>query len=82
MSRIGKLPITVPAGVEVKMEDGIVTVKGPKGTLTQDVRPEVKVDIAPGVVTVTRFDDEKASKASYQQHDNWCNTGIQQGPSD
>ncbi len=82
MSRIGKLPITVPAGVEVKMEDGIVTVKGPKGTLTQDVRPEVKVDIAPGVVTVTRFDDEKASKAFhglYRQLINNMIIGVTQG---
>ena len=42
MSRIGKLPITVPAGVEVKVdENNTVTVKGPKGTLTQEVNPAI-----------------------------------------
>lgn len=82
MSRIGKLPIAVPSGVEVKLSDNIVTVKGPKGTLSQDIRPEVHVDIAPGVVTVTRINDEKASKAFhglYRQLINNMIIGVTQG---
>ena len=44
MSRIGKLPITVPAGVTVTVdENNLVTVKGPKGTLTQQVNPDIKL---------------------------------------
>lgn len=63
MSRIGKLPVAVPAGVTVSFADGVVTVKGPKGTLTQEVRPEVKIDVQPNEVVVTRIDDEKASRS-------------------
>lgn len=64
MSRIGREPITVPAGVEVKVEDGNnVTVKGPLGTLTQAVRPEMTVNVDGGVVTVTRPNDEAAMKS-------------------
>ncbi len=63
MSRIGRKPIAIPAGVEVKMEDGIVTVKGPKGTLTQKIHPNMIVDIQPGVVTVSRPDDEKLNRS-------------------
>lgn len=63
MSRIGRKPIAIPAGVEVKMEDGIVTVKGPKGTLTQKIHPNMIVDVQPGVVTVSRPDDEKLNRS-------------------
>ncbi len=63
MSRIGKLPIAIPAGVNVKLNNNLVTVTGPKGTLTQEIRPEVKVDIQPNTVVVTRFNDEKVSKS-------------------
>ena len=63
MSRIGKLPVAIPAGVTVSFANGVVTVKGPKGTLTQEVRPEVKIDVQPNEVVVTRIDDEKASRS-------------------
>ncbi len=63
MSRIGRKPIAIPAGVEVKVEDGIVTVKGPKGTLTQKIHPNMIVDVQPGVVTVSRPDDEKLNRS-------------------
>ena len=64
MSRIGKLPITVPAGVTVTVdEDNTVTVKGPKGTLTQAIHPNMKVEVADGQILVTRPDDEKENRA-------------------
>ena len=63
MSRIGRKPIPVPAGVDVKMADGVITVKGPKGTLTQKVHPRMMVSLADGVITVTRPDDEKENRA-------------------
>ena len=56
MSRIGRKPISIPAGVEFKVEDSVVTVKGPKGTLTQKVHPNMKVEVADGPYLVTRPD--------------------------
>jgi large subunit ribosomal protein L6 len=52
MSRLGKQPITIPKGVEFSIADGLVTVKGPKGTLTQAVRDEVTITFEDGIVTV------------------------------
>ena len=63
MSRIGRKPITVPAGVDVKVEDGVVTVKGAKGTLTQKIHPNMTVTVEDGVIHVTRPDDEKENRA-------------------
>lgn len=63
MSRIGRKPITIPAGVEVKVEDRTVTVKGAKGTLTQDIHPLISVEIENGTVNVLRPDDEKLSRS-------------------
>ena len=63
MSRIGRKPIAIPAGVEVKMADGIVTVKGPKGELTQKIHENMIVEIQPGVVTVSRPNDEKLNRS-------------------
>lgn len=64
MSRIGKLPITIPAGVTVTVDnDNLVTVKGPKGQLTQSVNADIKINIDGGVVTVTRPSDEKEHRA-------------------
>ena len=63
MSRIGREPITVPAGVDVKIDGNVVTVKGPLGTLTQAVRPEMKVECNAGVITVTRPNDEARMKS-------------------
>ena len=53
MSRIGKNPITIPQGVEVKVDGNIVTVKGPKGTLTKEFLPCVKIDVNDGKVNLT-----------------------------
>lgn len=64
MSRIGKRPITLPKGVDVKITDGnLVTVKGPKGTLTQQLHPEIDIAQENGTLTVTRPSDEKLHKA-------------------
>ena len=64
MSRIGKMPITVPAGVTVTVADGnVVTVKGPKGTLTRAFHPNMTIALDGTVLTVTRKDDEKMNKS-------------------
>ena len=63
MSRIGKLPISVPAGVNVTCKDNIVTVKGPKGELSQYVDPVIEVKIEDGHVILNRQNDEKQSRA-------------------
>lgn len=53
MSRIGKLPITVPSGVEISKNDNIITVKGPKGTLVQYIDPRISVNVEDGHITLT-----------------------------
>jgi len=64
MSRIGKIPVTIPAGVEVKIdEDNLVTVKGPKGELSEKISPIITVKIEDGVLHVTRSDDMKESRS-------------------
>ena len=64
MSRIGRAPITVPAGVEIKIEDNnVVTVKGPKGTLTQKFNANMAIALDNGVLTVTRPNDAKENRA-------------------
>ena len=64
MSRIGKMPISVPAGVEVTLGEGnLVTVKGPKATLTQKLSDKMTLSQDNGVVTVTRPNDEKENRA-------------------
>ena len=64
MSRIGRAPITVPAGVEVKVdENNHITVKGPKGTLERDLVKQISVNVEAGVITVTRPDDTKENRS-------------------
>ena len=63
MSRIGRNPIAVPAGVEVKVDGSTVTVKGPKGTLTKTVHSNMKVELDGAVVKVTRPDDSNLNKS-------------------
>ena len=63
MSRIGKLPVSVPAGVNVTYKDNIVTVKGPKGELSQYVNPVIEVKVEDGHVILSRQNDEKQSRA-------------------
>ena len=64
MSRIGRMPISIPAGVDVKIEAGnLVTVKGPKGTLTQQLHPNMTITQEGDVIHVTRPNDEKENRS-------------------
>ena len=64
MSRIGKLPVPVPSGVDVTLDDRLVTVKGPKGTLSHTVAEPITVDRAEdGAINVNRPDDERISRS-------------------
>lgn len=64
MSRIGRKPIVIPAGVEVKVEEGnVVQVKGPKGTLTHAIHPNMTVKVEGAEVHVTRLNDEQENRA-------------------
>jgi large subunit ribosomal protein L6 len=66
MSRIGRMPVVVPSGVEVAIDGSLVTVKGPKGTLSHTVVSPIKVEHGDGgVLTVTRPDDERESRARH-----------------
>ena len=64
MSRIGRAPITIPAGVTVKVEDGNkVTVKGPKGELVREIHQDMKINIEENTLTVERPSDNKDHRA-------------------
>ena len=63
MSRIGKLPIAIPAGVTVTQKDNVVTVKGPKGELSQYVNPLITVNVEGNEIVVSRSSDEKQERA-------------------
>ena len=63
MSRIGRKPINIPAGVEVKFENSVMTVKGPKGTLTQKINPNMTVEINDGIIEVKRPNDDKQNRS-------------------
>jgi len=63
MSRIGRMPITVPAGVEVKNDNNVITVKGPKGELTKQFSNELGIEVAEGVINVTRPSDDKRHRS-------------------
>ena len=66
MSRIGKAPIEIPAGVKIEVaKDNVVTVKGPKGTLTQAVNPEFKIEEADGLLHITRPSDDREHRAQH-----------------
>jgi large subunit ribosomal protein L6 len=63
VSRIGKKPVVLPAGVEAKLEGNVLTVKGPKGTLTRQLHPDMIVEINDREITVSRPSDEKLHRA-------------------
>jgi large subunit ribosomal protein L6 len=65
MSRIGRMPVVVPSGVEVAIDGSLVTVKGPKGTLSHTVVTPITVEKNDGVLSVTRPDDERESRARH-----------------
>ncbi len=65
MSRIGKAPIAIPAGVTVKVDNNIVTVKGPKGELSQAFNPDLTVTVEDGHIHVTRPSDDREHRAQH-----------------
>ena len=65
MSRIGKAPIAIPAGVTVKVDGNTVTVKGPKGELTETVNPDITVKVEDGHVVLTRPSDDREHRAMH-----------------
>lgn len=82
MSRIGKLPIAIPAGVTVEIANNVVTVKGPKATLTQTYSANVTVEVKDNQVLVTRNDETKDSNAKqglYRQLINNMVIGVKDG---
>lgn len=82
MSRLGKKPISIPKGVEVSYADGVLTVKGPKGTLTRPIRPEISVEITPETITFTPVAQEKLAMAlwgTYAAHFKNMAKGVSEG---
>ena len=82
MSRIGKLPIAIPAGVTVTLKDDVVTVKGPKGELSQYVNPLITVTISEKEVLVSRSSDEKQERSMhglYRALINNMGVGVSEG---
>lgn len=65
MSRIGKAPIAIPAGVTVKVSGDVVTVKGPKGELSQKINPELQITVEDGHLTLTRPSDDREHRAQH-----------------
>lgn len=82
MSRIGKLPISIPAGVTVTLNDGVVAVKGPKGELKQSVDPRIVVKVEDGSVVVERQSDERQERSMHGLYRALINNmviGVSQG---
>lgn len=82
MSRIGKLPINLPSGVSVTVNEDVVTVKGPKGELRQTINPEISVSVEGNVLTVSRPTDEKPHRALHGLYRSLINNmiiGVSQG---
>ena len=63
MSRIGRMPIEIPAGVAVNYNNHVMTVKGPKGELTRELHPDMEITVEGDVITVTRPSDDKAHRS-------------------
>ena len=63
MSRIGKKPIEIPAGVDVQIDGTLITVKGPKGTLSRNVHPNMTVEKDGNTITVSRPNDNKENRS-------------------
>ena len=63
MSRIGRMPIAIPSGVEVKIDGHVVTVKGAKATLTREIHPNMNVAVEGNEILVTRPNDDKHNRA-------------------
>ena len=82
MSRIGKLPISIPAGVTVSIKDNIVTVKGPKGELSQNINPDINVEVKDAEISLTRPTDNgphRSMHGLYRALINNMVVGVSQG---
>ena len=82
MSRIGKSPVTIPSGVEVKVDGSMITVKGPKGELTQEIDSCVTAKVEDGTVTFTRESDDpnhRSKHGLYRALVNNMVTGVSEG---
>jgi len=77
MSRIGNAPIEIPQGVEVQVEKGLVTVKGPKGELTQDIDTAITVEVEDNVVNVKRHTEQKDHKAKHGLYRSLINNMVE-----
>ena len=82
MSRIGKLSVNIPAGVTISVNNGVVTVKGPKGELKQEINPNITVEVEGNVCNVTRPNDEKENRAMHGLYRSLINNmviGVSEG---
>ena len=77
MSRIGKLPISIPAGVEVKVNNNLVSVKGPLGELSQQIDPDIEVAIEDGTINVTRTGESKRQKSMHGLYRSLVNNMVE-----
>lgn len=76
MSRIGKMPVTVPAGVTVTVKENVIFVKGANGEISQDFKPEVNFDVKDGEVIVNRINESKRAKSMHGLYRNLLNNMI------
>ncbi len=76
MSRIGNSPINVPSGVNIEMKDNVVVVKGPKGELKQNIDSRIKINIEDGVLSLSRINEQKESKAFHGLYRSLINNMI------
>ena len=82
MSRIGKLPVNIPAGVTITQQDDVVTVKGPKGELSQQVNPDITLTLKDGTLEVSRPSDSKEHRSLHGLYRSLVNNmvlGVSQG---
>lgn len=82
MSRVGKLPVPIPQGVTVTVDNSVVLVKGPKGSLSQGYKPEVSINVEENAVLVTRNSESKRARSMHGLYRNLVNnmvTGVSSG---
>lgn len=82
MSRIGKLPVVIPAGVKVTIADSMLTVEGPKGKLSRSYNPLVEVKLEDSTVSVTRVNETKEARSFHGLYRNLIHNmvvGVSQG---
>ena len=76
MSRIGKIPVKVPQGVKVDFQNGLISVEGPKGKLTQNYHPVINFEPRDGEIVVSRANEEKQTKAFHGLYRNLLNNMV------